>query len=180
MESIEERVVNDIVHRDRHYRVEDFVKTIERHHHREKPGIPMELIDAYSDVLGYEREHTNTLIEDHLTDSTTWQPGISLYKINGNVSIYPLSWHEQLDDTDEIATFVQVMLESKLPSDGSAPNPNMWGIPQEEILTAIEIMTDFDRETGRELIQKQRLEGKIVIYAFQNPEDLVRLPEANR
>lgn len=48
---------------------------------------------------------------------------------------------------------------------------------QEDLLTAIEIIAALDRGAARELLRKQRLEGAVVMYAFQNPEEIVRLPE---
>lgn len=180
MVEINKQIVDDLSLRERHYQIDDFVEHIERHHHGDKSGVSKELIDAYSDALGYERERTDALLEAHLTDSTTWESGTNLYRIGNNVSIYPLSWHERLDDTIDIAEFVRVMLESRRSPDGDKLSRNQWGIPQGEILTAIEIMTDLDRKMGEELLQKQRQQGKIVIYAFQNPEDLVRLPETSQ
>lgn len=180
MVTVDERVVDDISLRERHYRIEDFVTHIERHHHGDEPGISMALIDAYSDELGYDRDRTNALVEEHLTDSETWEPGINLYRVGENVSVYPSEWHERLADTIDVDEYVRVMLESRRPPDGSEPNRAQWGIPQQEVLTAIEIMTGLGRDRGEELLGKQRREGNIVIYAYQNPEDLVRLPEADR
>ena len=173
---VDERLVDELSHRDREYEIDDFVKYLERHHHGEEPGISRERIDAYADALGYDRERTNALLEERLTDSETWTPGNNLYRVGENVSIYPPSWHEQLDDTIDLDEYVRVMLAEKEAKRGR-PTPAQQGVPRPDILTAIEIFADLDREMGEQLLQKQRQEGAIVILASQNPEDLVRLPE---
>ncbi|MCO8253626.1 hypothetical protein NKF26_07410 [Haladaptatus sp. AB618] len=173
---VDNRLVDDLSLRDREYEIDDFVRYLERHHHGEKPGLSRERIDAYADALDYDKDRTNALLEERLMDSETWMPGNNLYRVEGNVSIYPPSWHEQLDDTIDLVEYVRVMLAEKEAKTGRL-NPAQRGVPQPDMLTAIEIFADLDREMGEQLLQKQRQEGSIVIFASQNPEDLVRLPE---
>ncbi|WP_423743432.1 hypothetical protein V5735_10240 (plasmid) [Haladaptatus sp. SPP-AMP-3] len=173
---VDEKLVDDLSLRDREYQIDDFVTYLERHHHGEEPGISMECLDAYADALGYDRDRTHALLEERLTDSSTWTPGNNLYRVGENVSVYPPSWHEQLSDTIDIAEYVRVMLEEKVAATGRLP-PARRGVPQPDVLTAIEIFADLDREMGEDLLKKQRQEGSIVVFASQNPEDLVRLPK---
>ena len=173
---VDKRLVDDLSIRDREYEIDDFVKYLERHHHGEEPGLSRERIDAYADALGYDGERTTVLLEERLTDSRTWMPGNNLYRVGENVSIYPPSWHEQLADTIDLAEYVRVMLAEKEAKSGRL-TPAQQGISQPDILTAIEIFADLDREMGEQLLAKQRKEGSIVIYASQNPDDIVRLPE---
>lgn len=176
---VDERLVDDLSLRDREYQIDDFIRYLERHHHGDEPGLSRELIDAYADALGYDREHTDVLLEERLTDSPTWIPGNNLYRVGENVSVYPSSWHEQLAGTIDLAEYVRVMLEGKIAGEGRRLTRAQRGIPQPDILTAVEIFADLDHEMAEELLKKQRLEGTIVIYASQNPEDLVRLPETD-
>ena len=80
--------------------------------------------------------------------------------------------------TINLAEYVRVMLAEREAASGRLKRTQR-GIPQRDVLTAIEIFADLDRERGEELLKKQREEGEIVIYAYQNPEDIVRLPEMN-
>jgi len=173
---VDEQLVDDLSLRDREYQIDDFVRYLERHHHGDEPGISMERLDAYANALGYDTEHTHVLLEERLTDSTTWTPGNNLYRVGDNVSIYPPSWHEQLTDTIDLAEYVRVMLAEKIEVSGRLP-PARRGISQPDILTAVEVFADLDREMGEDLLKQQRQKGSIVIYASQNPEDLVRLAE---
>jgi len=175
---VDERLVDDLSLRDREYEIDDFVRYLEQHHYGEEPGVSRERIDAYAEALGYETDRTSALLEERLTDSEAWIPGNNLYRVGENVSIYPPSWHEQLRDTIDLAEYVRVMLAEKAAKRGRASTARD-GIPQADILTAIEIFADLDREMGEQLIEKQREEETILIYAYQNPEDLVRLPETN-
>ncbi|WP_266079682.1 hypothetical protein [Haladaptatus caseinilyticus] len=170
MPTVDERLVEDIAEHDRYYHIEDFVTYLERHLDDE-PGVSMDHLHAYADALGYSRERTEELLDERLTDSMTWVSDDVFYRMGDNISIYPLSWHERLADTLDIADYVRVMLESRELSEGDA------GIPQPDVLTALEIIANIDRKEGEELLRKQRKQGDIVIYAYQNPEDIVRLPE---
>jgi hypothetical protein len=51
------------------------------------------------------------------------------------------------------------------------------GVKQADLLTAVEIFAEVDHDTAHELLRDQRAEGNVVLYAFQNPEEVVRLPE---
>ncbi|WP_227356199.1 hypothetical protein [Haladaptatus salinisoli] len=67
------------------------------------------------------------------------------------------------------------MLEEKT-AGGQSPRAQQ-GIPQRDLFTAIEIFADLDRAMAEKLVEQQRRDGAVVIYAYQNPEDIVRLPE---
>ncbi|WP_435159327.1 hypothetical protein [Haladaptatus sp. DFWS20] len=176
MAVVDERLVEDIAEHDRYYRIEDFVTYLERHVHDDEPGVSMGVIHAYADALGYERERTAELLDERLTDSMTWVSDTVFYRMGDSISIYPLSWHERLDGSLDLADYVRVMLKGREAAGEEFPTGER-GIPQKDILTALEIFTDIDRKEGEELLRKQRQQGDIVIYAYQNPEDIVRLPQ---
>lgn len=69
------------------------------------------------------------------------------------------------------------MLESVRAPEGVEIDRNRLGIKQDDLLTAVEIVGNVDRSAARDLLRSQRLEGSLVLYAFQNPEEIVRLPE---
>ncbi|SIQ66765.1 hypothetical protein SAMN05421858_0016 [Haladaptatus litoreus] len=178
MALVDEQLVDDIAKHDRYYRIEDFVTYLERHL-RDEPGVPLSVIHAYADALGYERERTDELLEGRIVDSMTWVADDVFYRIGDGISIYPLSWHERLDGSRDVADYVRVMLDGREAAGKEFPKGER-GIAQTDILTALEIMADVDRKDGEKLLREQRHQGDIVIYAYQNPEDIVRLPETKR
>lgn len=176
MVSVDSDLADELSHHDDYFTARELVQYLERHHPVEGPGVPRDLVESYADELEYDRDQFDTSLEDRLTDARTWQPGNRLYRIDGNVSIYPPSWHERLADTTDISEYVEVMLESVKSPDGVEIRRGDLGVAQEDLLTATEIIGEMDRGTARNLLKNQRLEGSIVLYAFQNPEELVRLP----
>jgi len=69
------------------------------------------------------------------------------------------------------------MLKSVRAPTGVEIDRDRLGIAQDELLTAVEIVAGLDRSAATRLLREQRLDGSIVLYAFQNPEEVVRLPE---
>lgn len=155
----------------------EFVRYLERHHQAEGPGVPRELVEAYADELDYDRDRLTTSLDDRSTDSPTWQPGDRLYRIGGNLSIYPRSWHDRLADTTDLSEFVEVMLESVKAPEGVEVERGDLGVTQDHLITAVEIIAEMDRDDIHDLVKDQRVAGDIVLYAFQNPEEIVRLPK---
>ncbi len=176
MASVDTDLANELSHHDDYFAARDLVKYLERHHPVEGPGVPRDLVEAYADELEYNRERFDTSLDDRLTDARSWQPGDRLYQIGGNVSVYPPSWHERLADTRDLADYVDVMLESVKAPEGVEVDRSDLGVSQADLLTAVEIIGEIDRGEAKNLLRNQRLEGSIVLYAFQNPEELVRLP----
>jgi hypothetical protein len=97
---------------DEDFTARELVRYLERHHPVEGLGVPRDLVEAYAEELDYDLDRLRTSLDDRLTDSRTWQSGERLYEIDGNVSIYPASWHERLADTTDLSEYVAVMLES--------------------------------------------------------------------
>jgi len=141
-------------------------------------SVDPELVEAYADELDYDRERFDASLDTRLTDSRNWQPGERLDDLDGTVSIYPASWHERLADTTDLAAFVEVMLESVRAPVGVEIDRDRIDIAQDEVLTAAEISGGMNRSAATRLLREQRLDGSLVLYAFQNPEEIVRLPEA--
>jgi hypothetical protein len=140
-------------------------------------AVDPELVEAYADELDCDRDRFDTSLDDRLTDARSWQPGERLYDLDGNVSVYPASWHERLADTTDLAAFVEVMLESVRAPKGVEIDRDRLGSAQDELLTAVEIIAELDRSAANRLLRERRLDGSLVLYAFQNPEEIVRLPE---
>ncbi|NHN58421.1 MULTISPECIES: hypothetical protein [Halorussus] len=177
MASVDSDLVTQLSRHDEYYTARELVRYLERHHPVEGPGVPRDLVEAYAEELEYDLERFEESLEDRLTDARTWQPGDRLYRVDGNVSIYPPSWHEQLADTTDLSKFVEVMLESVRTPEGVEVDRSDLGVAQDDLLTAVEIIADMDRSEARRLLRSQRLEGRVVLWAFQNPEEIVRLPE---
>lgn len=114
--------------------------------HHDKYFTARELVEGYADELEYDRDQFDTSLDDRPTDARTWQPGDRLYRIDGNVSIYPAEWHDRLADTTDLAEYAEVMLESVRAPEGVEVRRGDLGVAQDDL------------------------------YAFQNPEELVRLP----
>lgn len=177
MASVDSDLVEDLAHHDEYFTATELVRYLERHHPIEGPGVPRDLVEAYAEELDYDLDRLRTSLDDRLTDARTWQPGDRLYEVDGNVSIYPPAWHERLADTTDLSTYVEVMLESVKAPEGVEMDRRDLGVAQDDLVTAVEILAGLDRESARELLGDQRREGALVLYAFQNPEEVVRLPE---
>ncbi|MFC7080185.1 hypothetical protein [Halorussus caseinilyticus] len=177
MASVDTDLANELSHHDEYFTARELVQYLERHHAVEGPGVPRDLVEAYAEELDYDSERFDTSLEDRLTDARSWQPGDRIYRIGDNVSIYPASWHERLADTTDLADYVEVMLESVRAPEGVEIDRGSLGVTQDDLLTAVEIVGEMDRSDSRRLLKNQRLEGSLVLYAFQNPEEIVRLPE---
>ena len=176
MVSVDSDLANELSHHDDYFTARELVQYLERHHPVEGPGVPRDLVEAYADELDYDRDRFDTSLDDRLTDARSWQSGNLLYRIDGNVSIYPAEWHDRLADTTDLAEYVEVMLESVRAPDAVEIEREDLGVSQDDLLTAVEIIGELDRGEARRLLKNQRLEGALVMYAFQNPEELVRLP----
>lgn len=177
MVSVDPDLVEQLTPHDEYFTVRGLVQYLERHHAVEGPGVPRDLVTAYVEELEYDSDRFESSLDDRLTDARTWHPGERLYRVGENVSIYPPSWHERLADSTDVSEYVEVMLESVAAPEGVEIDRGKLGIVQDDLLTAIEIIAETDRASARELVRKQRLEGRVVLYAFQNPEEIVRLPE---
>ena len=177
MTAVDSDLANELSHHDDYFTARELVQYLERHHPVEGPGVPRDLVEAYADELEYDRERFDTSFEDRLTDARSWQPGDRLYRVGENVSIYPPAWHERLADTTDLSEYVDVMLESVRAPDGVEVERADLGVSQDDLLTAVEIIAELDRGEARKRLRNQRLEGSLVLYAFQNPEELVRLPK---
>jgi hypothetical protein len=176
MASVDSDLVNQLARHDEYFTARELVRFLERHHPVEGPGIPGDLLEAYADELEYDRDRFDTSLQDRLTDARSWRSGDRLYRIGDNVSIYPESWHERLADTTDLSEYVEVMLESVQAPEGIEIERDDLGVAQEDLLTAVEIIGEMDHGEARSRLKRQRLDGDIVLYAFQNPEELVRLP----
>lgn len=177
MVSVDTDLANQLSHHDDYFAARDLVEYLERHHPVEGPGVPRDLVEAYADELEYDRERFDDSLDDRLTDARSWQPGDRLYRIDGNVSVYPPSWHERLAGSTDLAEYVDVMLESVKAPEGVEVDRSDLGVAQADLLTAAEIIGELDRGEATALLKNQRLGGSLVLYAFQNPEELVRLPK---
>lgn len=177
MASVDPDLVENLSHHDDYLTVRELVRYLERHHPVSGPGVPRDLIEEYAEEIGYDLDRLRTSLGDRLTDSRTWQPGERLYEVDGDVSIYPPAWHEQLAGTTDLSKFVEVMLESVKAPEGVAVDRERLGVSQDELKAAVEIIAEMDRGDVAELLKDQRVDGTVVLYAFQNPEEVVRLPE---
>ncbi|WP_137287068.1 hypothetical protein [Halorussus salinisoli] len=180
MVSVDTDLADELSHHDDFFTARELVQYLERHHPVEGPGVPRDLVEAYAEELEYDRDRFETSLDDRLTDARTWQPGDRLYRIDGNLSIYPVSWHERLADTTDLSEYVNVMLESVKAPEAVELDRSDLGVTQDDLLTAVEIIGEMDRGAARKTLKNQRLEGSIVLYAFQNPEEIVRLPQERR
>ncbi|USZ68847.1 hypothetical protein NGM10_03705 [Halorussus salilacus] len=177
MTSVDSDLVENLAHHDDYLTARELVQYLERHHPVEGPGVPRDLVEAYAEELDYDPHRLATSLDDRTTDSPTWQPGDRVYRIEGNLSIYPASWHERLADTTDLSRFVEVMLESVAAPDGVEVERGDLGVRQDDLITAVEIIAEIGRGEAHGLLRDQRVAGDIVLYAFQNPEEVVRLPE---
>jgi hypothetical protein len=179
MPEVDSDLVADLARHDEYYTARELVRYLERHHPVEGPGVPRDLVETYAEELEYDVDRLRTSLDDRLIDARTWQPGDRLYEVGGDggVSIYPPSWHERLADTTDLSEYVEVMLESVRSPEGIEVDRDDLGVAQDDLITAVEIIAGMDRDEVRKRLGDQRREGSVVLYAFQNPEEVVRLPE---
>lgn len=176
MASVDQDLVSDLARHDSAMTLTQLVRYLERHHPIEGPGVPRAVVEAYADELDYDSDRIAASFEDRLTDARGWQPGNRLYRVGENVSIYPPDWHERLAETTDVSEYVSAMVGSIRTPDGVEIDEVQVGVSQADLLTAIEIIAGVDRETARRSLQSQRREGRVVMSAFMNPEEVVRLP----
>lgn len=180
MASVDSDLVSDLARHDSAMTLTELVRYLERHHPVEEPGVPRTLVETYSDELDYELDRIASAFENRLTDARSWQPGDRLYRIGENVSIYPPDWHERLAQTTDVSAYIAVMTASVRAPEGVEIDEQQLGVTQADLLTAMEIIAGVDREEARRSLQSQRREGRVVMAAFMNPEEVVRLPRESR
>jgi len=177
MPSVDSDLVDALARHDEYFTARDLVRYLERHHAVEGPGVPRDLVETYAGELDYDLDRFEGSLDDRLTDARAWEPGARIYEVEGKLSVYPPNWHERLADTTDLSEYVEVMLESVKTPEGVDVDRNRLGVTQDDLVTALEIIAEVDHDRARQLLKKQRLEGSIVLYAFQNPEEVVRLPD---
>jgi len=177
MASVDSDLVESLSRHNEYLTARELVRYLERHHPVEGPGVPRDLVEAYAEALDYDADRFASSLDDRVTDARTWQPGDRVFEVDGNLSIYPASWHEELADTTDLSDYVEVMLESVRAPEGVTVDEDRLGVKQNDLVTAVEIIGKIDHGRARRLLRSQRLDGSIVLYAFQNPEEIVRLPE---
>ena len=177
MVSVDTDLVNALADDDEYLTARGLVEYLERHRVDDPPGVSRDHVRAYAEALEYDVDRLLDSMESRLTTAERWRPGDRLYETGENVSVYPPAWHERLRGSTDLAAYVRVMLDSVRAPDGVHVDRNALGVAQEDLITALEVMAGVDRNAARGLIKEQRLAGNVVLYAFQNPEELVRLPD---
>ncbi|WP_129114777.1 hypothetical protein [Halegenticoccus tardaugens] len=142
------------------------IRVLERHHPEYHPGIPLELLNAYAERLGYDVALSDRDIERKTVDDESWREGDVYYRIGGNVSAYPPTWHERFDEGD-LRALVEVMLEET----------GRTELRRDEVLLAAESIAGMDRRSSESLLTEYRESGRLEVEPYQNPEALVYLPE---
>jgi hypothetical protein len=186
MDEIDEQTLEELFRRGRWLTFPEFVRLIEQDHPHDRPGVSKDVLEAYAaaiaDDLGtfapYTLEEVDQLIARHLTRSATWLEA-ALYEVEPNrISMYPAPWHEKLRGETDPRAYVETMRDEIAAAKGfAAQGKEAPGIPKQQLLDAMVILSGMKRTEATEALGGARRRGEIVIYPFQNPEAEVLLPE---
>ncbi|WP_101295669.1 hypothetical protein [Halegenticoccus soli] len=142
------------------------VRVLERHHPEYHPGIPLELLNAYAERLGYDVELSDRDIERKTVDDAAWRDEDVYYRIGGNISAYPPSWHERFDEEETLRSLVEIMREQT----------GKDAIERDDLLLAVESIAGLTRPESDGMLTEARERGELEVEPYQNPEALVFLP----
>jgi hypothetical protein len=109
-----------------------------------------------------------------------WIPK-SIYEVApGRVSVYPPQWHRLLAGVRDPSQYVGVIGEDLAAATGGSTGESLPPVPKQLLTEAMMILGGLDRPTASGLIQKGRLDGRLVVEPFQNPNASVWLGAAEQ
>lgn len=146
----------------------DFVRTVEKHHREDEPGVERELLADYADAVYFDVE--SSAFEDRLTANEEWTAGEKLYEVaDGRISAYPASWHETISETDGVRKIIELIQSDVTEPEGDAREAvTEEGVPEEKVLRVAETVAGIDRADTREQISALRKSGEIEEFASQH------------
>jgi hypothetical protein len=190
MTEVRDTVIDELTHRGRNLLLTELLRSIERGHPSDGPGITRETIAAYGDRLAaepdfaFDTEDLLEELEEARIDAETWAGDDVLYAVGDGsedrLSAYPQGWHDRLDGETDIREYVEY-LESEESgfTDDSPRGGRGEGIDQPTLLEIVSVLGNVDRETVRAQIEDGRAEGQLEQSADQHPDARVQLDRSS-
>ncbi|WP_225333729.1 hypothetical protein [Halomicrobium urmianum] len=183
---LHDRTLHELLHRGRYLYPPDVVNVIERFHTVEGPGVPRTLVTEYvAEVLRrlgprapYTLQRFERLLDGRVTDLDMWVPHALFEVAPGRVSVYPARWHRELAGVRDPAPYVDVIRQDLAAARSVGPDGPLPAVPKATLVEAMVVLGDLDQPTAASLVRDARLDGRIVVEPFQNPEALVWLSGA--
>ncbi|WP_135363643.1 hypothetical protein [Halosimplex halophilum] len=185
-DQLQPRIHDELVRRGRYLYPTDVVDVIERFHGVAGPGVPRTVVRGYVtellDRLGprapYTVERFERILDGRITDLDLWIPD-ALYEVGADrVSVYPAHWHRTLGGVRDPARYVEVIAADLAATKGAAPDDPPPPVPRHLLIDAMMVLGGTSRPAAGGLLQTARLDGRLVVEPFQNPEADVWVADA--
>jgi len=181
---INDRTLHELLHHGRYLYPPDVVDIIERFHTAEGPGVPRTLVTEYvAEVLRrlgprapYTLQRFERLLDGRVTDLDMWVPHALFDVAPGRVSVYPARWHRELTGVRDPVRYVDVIRSDFAAARGLGPDEPLPPVPKATLVEAMVVLGGLDQPTAAGLVREARLDGRLIVEPFQNPEAKVWLP----
>ena len=190
MVDVRDAVIDELTHRGRNLLLTEVLRSIERQHPSDGPGVTRETIAAYGDRLAAEPSFafdTKDLLEtidEARIDAETWVGDDVLYQVgDGNedrLSAYPRGWHDRLGDETDVREYIEYLESDESGfADDSPRGGRGSGIDQPTLLEVVSVLGNVEREVVRAQIEDRRAEGQLEQPADQHPDARVQLDRSS-
>ncbi|MFD1599843.1 hypothetical protein [Halobellus rarus] len=184
---LQRQTLDELIHKGRYLYPTDVVNIIERFHSVEGPGVPRAVITAYVDEfirrLGprapFSQDRFARLLDGRVADLDMWLPHTIYEVAPGRVSVFPPTWHRLLAGVHDPAQYVGVIGEDLAAAKGVGTGESLPPVPKQVLIDAMMVLGGLDRRTAGGFIKQARLNGRLVVEPFQNPNASVWLPTPN-
>ncbi|WP_436924867.1 hypothetical protein [Halosimplex amylolyticum] len=185
---LQPRIIDELLRRGRYLYPTDVVDVIERFHGVAGPGVPRTVVRQYVaellDQLGtrapYTLERFERILDGRITDLDLWLPD-ALYEVGaGRVSVYPAHWHRALGGVRDPVRYVEVIAADLAAARGATPDEPSPPVPRPILIDAMMVLGGTSRPEAGGALQTARLDGRLVVEPFQNPEADVWVAKASR
>ncbi|WP_206424954.1 hypothetical protein [Halosimplex salinum] len=183
---LQPRILDELLRRGRYLYPTDVVDVIERFHGVEGPGVPRPVIRRYVAELLYRLgsrapytvERFEQILDGRVTDLDLWLPD-ALYEVGpSRVSVYPARWHRTLGGVRDPVRYVEVIAADLAAARGATPDDPSPPAPRRILIDAMMVLGGTSRPAAGGLLQRARLDGRLVVEPFQNPEADVWVADA--
>ncbi|MFC7139290.1 hypothetical protein ACFQMA_05485 [Halosimplex aquaticum] len=181
-------IVDELFRRGRYLYPTDVVDVIERFHGVAGPGVPRTVVRRYvAELLGqlgprapYTVERFERILDGRITDLDLWLPD-ALYEVEaGRVSVYPAHWHRSLGGVRDPVRYVEVIAADLATARVATPDAPSPPVPRQILIDAMMVLGGASRPAAGGVLQTARLDGRLVVEPFQNPEADVWVADAGK
>ncbi len=184
MVEVDGAVIEEAVHEGESMTMRDLIELIERSHD-EQAGIDRATLAAYAEELAAQRDYAFdaegflSAVDEKRTDTETWVGLDRLYDLgDGQVSLYPARWHEELGGSTDVAAYLRYVTE-EAPQfiEDEGRGGASFGIPEDTLMGIIATVGRVDRQQAQAAIEAAREDGEVVEDVDQHPQAGVYLAE---